>query len=184
MVGDDPLLRWRDEFPILLRYTYLISNSLGAMPRGAYDSLHQYADEWASEGVTAWHHWLPEVGRFGDEIGRLFGAPPGTVILHQNISALQAILASALDYPPERPDPVTPRDRSPQASAKTAHKHQPDGEPIRDFTSLLGHLATLTRNTITFNDTNNTTIKKLSEPTQTQRRAFELIGAKVPLKIK
>lgn len=104
MVGDDPLLRWRDEFPILLRYTYLISNSLGAMPRGAYDSLHQYADEWASEGVTAWHHWLPEVGRFGDEIGRLFGAPPGTVILHQNISALQAILASALDFPPERPE--------------------------------------------------------------------------------
>ena len=52
MVGDDPLLRWRDEFPILLRYTYLISNSLGAMPQGAYDSLHQYADEWASEGVT------------------------------------------------------------------------------------------------------------------------------------
>ena len=53
MTGDDPLLRWRDEFPILRRCTYLISNSLGAMPRAAYDALRQYADEWASEGVTA-----------------------------------------------------------------------------------------------------------------------------------
>ncbi|MGQ9572777.1 MAG: aminotransferase class V-fold PLP-dependent enzyme [Dehalococcoidia bacterium] len=104
MTSDDPLLRWRDEFPILGRCTYLISNSLGAMPRAAYHALRQYADEWASEGVTAWHHWLPEVGRFGDEIGRLFGAPPGSVILHQNVSILQAILVSALDFPPERPE--------------------------------------------------------------------------------
>jgi kynureninase len=104
MTSDDPLLRWRDEFPILQRCTYLISNSLGAMPRAAYDALRQYADEWATEGVTAWHHWLPEVGRFGDEIGRLFGAPAGSVILHQNVSILQAILASALDFPPERPE--------------------------------------------------------------------------------
>jgi kynureninase len=104
MTGDDPLLRWRDEFPILQRCTYLISNSLGAMPRAAYDALRQYADEWATEGVTAWHHWLPEVGRLGDEIGRLFGAPPGSVILHQNVSILQAILASALDFPPQRPE--------------------------------------------------------------------------------
>jgi len=104
MTDDDPLLRWRDEFPILQRCTYLISNSLGAMPRATYDALRQYADEWATEGVTAWHHWLPEVGRFGDEIGRLFGAPPGSVILHQNVSILQAILASALDFPPQRPE--------------------------------------------------------------------------------
>ena len=104
MTGDDPLLRWRDEFPILQRCTYLISNSLGAMPRAAYDALHQYADEWGAEGVTAWHHWLREVGRFGDEIGRLFGAPSGSVILHQNVSILQAILASALDFPPQRPE--------------------------------------------------------------------------------
>jgi len=104
MTTDDPLLRWRDEFPILQRCTYLVSNSLGAMPRAAYDALRQYADEWAAEGVTAWHHWLPEVGRLGDEIGRLFGAPPGSVTLHQNVSILQAILASTLDFPPQRPE--------------------------------------------------------------------------------
>jgi kynureninase len=34
-VMDDPLLRWREEFPILRETTYLVSNSLGAMPRAA-----------------------------------------------------------------------------------------------------------------------------------------------------
>ncbi len=29
----DPLLAWRDEFPILSQCTYLINNSLGAMTR-------------------------------------------------------------------------------------------------------------------------------------------------------
>ena len=39
----DELLRYRSEFPILDRTTYLISNSLGAMPRGVEDALQPYA---------------------------------------------------------------------------------------------------------------------------------------------
>ena len=35
----DPTLAWRDRFPILGRTNYLISNSLGAMPAAAEDSL-------------------------------------------------------------------------------------------------------------------------------------------------
>jgi len=50
----DPLLRYRAEFPILEKTTYLISNSLGAMPRGVSDSLRQYAELWATRGVRAW----------------------------------------------------------------------------------------------------------------------------------
>jgi len=50
----DELLAWRNEFPILGRSTYLISNSLGAMPRAVYDELHSYADAWAKRGVRAW----------------------------------------------------------------------------------------------------------------------------------
>ena len=46
----DKLLQWRDEFPILARCNYLISNSLGAMPRGVYDSLKYYGDTWAAAG--------------------------------------------------------------------------------------------------------------------------------------
>ena len=47
----DELLRYRSEFPILGRTTYLISNSLGAMPRAVYDAMKGYADTWASRGV-------------------------------------------------------------------------------------------------------------------------------------
>src|SRR4029077_15108423 len=50
----DDLLKYRAEFPILDRTTYLISNSLGAMPRGVYDTLHTYADAWANRGIRAW----------------------------------------------------------------------------------------------------------------------------------
>ena len=40
----DPLLRFRGEFPILERTTYLVSNSLGAMPRATPGRLAEYAD--------------------------------------------------------------------------------------------------------------------------------------------
>ena len=46
MLGmSDDLLRYRPEFPILERTTYLISNSLGAMPRGVRESLAEYTEE-------------------------------------------------------------------------------------------------------------------------------------------
>ena len=50
----DDLLKWRSEFPILDKTVYLISHSLGAMPRATYDRLHEYADAWATRGVRAW----------------------------------------------------------------------------------------------------------------------------------
>ena len=50
----DELLKWRDEFPILQKSTYLISNSLGAMPKSVYKRMYEYADAWANLGVKAW----------------------------------------------------------------------------------------------------------------------------------
>lgn len=94
----DPLLRWRREFPILAKKTYLISNSLGAMPRRVYDRLEEFADTWAEEGVLAWDGWIPRVAETGDLIGALLGAPKGTVMMHQNVSTLQALLASCFDF--------------------------------------------------------------------------------------
>jgi kynureninase len=41
----DSLLSYRPEFPILERTTYLVSNSLGAMPRGVPDRLAEYLDQ-------------------------------------------------------------------------------------------------------------------------------------------
>src|ERR1700683_2471834 len=94
----DELLRWREGFPILAKTTYLISNSLGAMPRAVQDRLRQYADVWATRGVRAWHEgWWEMAVETGDRVGRLIGARPGEISLHQNVTIIQAILASCFN---------------------------------------------------------------------------------------
>jgi len=80
--------------------------------------------------------------------------------------------------PPARANQVTPARRSAAAAAKAASKTGPGKQPIRGFRDLLGHLATLTRDTIVVG---GQTVDKLAAPTPTQRRAFDLIGAPVPL---
>src|SRR6201993_1216449 len=94
----DPEARWRGEFPILGRSTYLISNSLGAMPRGVYDSLHGYANAWAERGVRAWEDsWWDLPGKVADQIAPLIGAGPGEISLHQNVTTTQAVITSCFD---------------------------------------------------------------------------------------
>jgi hypothetical protein len=85
------------------------------------------------------------------------------------------------EQPPERTDPVAPASRSVTAQAKASHQRLADGSSPHCFRTLLDHLATLTRDQITFTDPPDTTAQKLTIPTTTQRRAFELIGAPVPL---
>src|ERR1051326_245706 len=95
----DPLLRFRPEFPILDKTTYLISNSLGAMPRGVYDSLRAYAETWATRGVRAWEEaWWMLGLEVGNEIGGMMNAPKDSVSLHQNVTQCQAVVASCLDF--------------------------------------------------------------------------------------
>ena len=95
----DSLLKWRAEFPILDRTTYMISNSLGAMPRGVYDGLRSYADSWAERGLRAWEEgwWEMAVG-VGDQIAPLIGAGPGEISLHQNVTLTQAVISSCFDF--------------------------------------------------------------------------------------
>jgi kynureninase len=99
----DPLLRYRAEFPILERTNYLISNSLGAMPRGVYDAMRGYADTWATRGVRAWEErWWVLGAEVGDELGALMNAPRGSVSTHQNVTTCQAVVASCLDFSGKR----------------------------------------------------------------------------------
>jgi kynureninase len=99
----DELLRYRSSFPILERTTYLISNSLGAMPQGVYDALKGYADIWATRGVRAWdERWWMLAAQVGYEIGALMNAPPGSVSTHQNVTTCQAVVASCFDFSGKR----------------------------------------------------------------------------------
>jgi kynureninase len=95
----DELLKWRGEFPILGRTTYMISNSLGAMPRGVYDSMRAYADSWAERGVRAWEEgWMDMAVGAGDKIAPLIGAGRGEISLHQNVTLTQAVISSCFDF--------------------------------------------------------------------------------------
>jgi hypothetical protein len=81
-------------------------------------------------------------------------------------------------HPPVRADPVAPARRSPAAQAKAARKTDASGQRMRSFQDLLDHLGTLTRDTITIG---GQTLDKLTTPTPTQRRAFELLQTPIPL---
>jgi len=95
----DPLLNFRAEFPILDHTTYLVSNSLGAMPRGVPDRLAEYVDQWAELGVRAWAKgWWTMPVTVGDEIAPLIGANPGEVAMLPNVTIGQTSVLSALDY--------------------------------------------------------------------------------------
>lgn len=99
----DDLLRYRSEFPILESTTYLISNSLGAMPRAVYDAMKGYADTWATRGVRAWEErWWMLAAEVGAEIGALMNAPKGSVSTHQNVTTCQAVVASCFDFSGKR----------------------------------------------------------------------------------
>ena len=76
----DPLLSWRKEFPILDRTVYMISHSLGAMPRRTRDRLNQFADEWDTRGIRAWEEgWWEMPVTVGNLIGKIIGAGEGEI---------------------------------------------------------------------------------------------------------
>src|SRR5262249_4538579 len=95
------LARWRDEFPILARTVYMISNSLGAMPRQTARNLAEYADVWATRGVRGWAE-RGGAGRVGGgkKSARIVGAPAGTVSMHENVTTAHVTALSC-----ERPHP-------------------------------------------------------------------------------
>jgi kynureninase len=93
----DALGRYRDEFPILSRTVYMISNSLGAMPRQTARNLAEYADTWATRGVRAWEErWWEMPVEVGNKVGRIIGAPAGTVSMHENVTTAHMVALSAL----------------------------------------------------------------------------------------
>ncbi|HEY2904776.1 MAG TPA: aminotransferase class V-fold PLP-dependent enzyme [Vicinamibacterales bacterium] len=91
------LRRWRDEFPILARSVYMISNSLGAMPRQTASNLAEYADTWATRGVRGWEErWWEMPIEVGNKIARIIGAPAGTVSMHENVTTAHLVALSCL----------------------------------------------------------------------------------------
>jgi kynureninase len=97
------LAAYRDRFPILAETTYLISHSLGPMPLEAKARLDAYADTWMKRGIRAWGEgWWEMPMTAGDQIARLIGAPPGSTVMHQNVTVASAVVLSCFPFTGER----------------------------------------------------------------------------------
>jgi kynureninase len=97
------LTSYRDRFPILESTTYLINHSLGAMPAEAERRLERFAAEWRTRGARAWGEgWWQSAFSAGDLVGGIIGAPPGTTVMHQNVTVAEAVVLSCFDLKPPR----------------------------------------------------------------------------------
>jgi kynureninase len=94
---------YRSRFPILDTCTYLINHSLAAMPAAAEDNLSEYARMWRERGIRAWREgWWEMPVTVGDQLGRILGAPPGSIVMHQNVTIAEAIVLSCFTGSQER----------------------------------------------------------------------------------
>jgi len=87
------------------------------------------------------------------------------------------------EHPPARDNPVAPATRSEAAQGKARRHTDTNGQPLRGFRGLLDHLGTLTRDEVRFTGTQHA-VSMLTEPTPTQRRAFELLDTPIPLTLR
>lgn len=95
----DPLLAFRDEFPILTSTNYLVSNSLGPMPRTVPEKMAEYARDWGDLGVKAWNRgWWELPVEIGNEIAPLINADPGEVVMMPNVTIAQTAVLSSIDF--------------------------------------------------------------------------------------
>ena len=102
-MSSDPLLVFRDDFPILARTTYLVSNSLGPMPRTVPGKLAEYARDWGELGVKAWSRgWWEMPVNVGNEIAPLINAEADTVVMMPNVTIAQSAVVSAIDFSGEK----------------------------------------------------------------------------------
>jgi kynureninase len=102
MVMDTLASQYRKHFPILETSCYLISNSLGAMPREVEDELRAYTEIWQREGVEAWHEWFPFVDEVSALMAGVIGAEAQDVTLIHNLTIGSALIASCLDFTGKR----------------------------------------------------------------------------------
>jgi kynureninase len=107
-IEEHSLAGYRDQFPILARTNYLISNSLGAVPAATAASLQTYYEAWATRGVRAWEDsWWTLVADLGDLVAPLIGARSGEVVFQPNVTLSHAVVFSAIRFSATRNKIVT-----------------------------------------------------------------------------
>jgi kynureninase len=99
----DPLLDYREEFPILETTNYLVSNSLGPMPRTVPEKMAEYVRDWGELGVKAWNRgWWEMPVQVGNEIAPLLNAGEGEVVMMPNVTIAQTAVLSSIEFAGKR----------------------------------------------------------------------------------
>ncbi|WP_299703602.1 kynureninase [uncultured Tateyamaria sp.] len=85
---------------------YLDGNSLGPLPRNAKARVAEMMqNEWGAQLIKGWNSagWMAQPSRVGDMVGRLIGAPAGSVVMGDTLSIkVYQALAAALKMRPDR----------------------------------------------------------------------------------
>ena len=93
------LLKYRAEFPILHKRTYLNSCSLGALSNRSIDNLNEFMAAWNEWGAHAWYEiWMGEIAKVRQKFATLIGAQLHEVAIAPNVSTALSTIATALDY--------------------------------------------------------------------------------------
>ncbi|MEP3048399.1 MAG: kynureninase [Roseibium sp.] len=103
---NDVLFGKRSAFQIPDDMIYLDGNSLGVLPKHVPARLQEVVTkEWGNSLIKSWneHSWIDLPTRVGDRIGRLIGAPAGTVVACDSTSVnVFKVLSAALSLRPGR----------------------------------------------------------------------------------
>src|SRR5260221_4927621 len=93
----------RHQFPLLDRYIYLNSCSLGPLPRRGRAALERYAKDWDTKGTPVWYSdWLPLLEQLRARVGGLLNAPQGSTAIAPSVSVALTTLATGLPLPAGR----------------------------------------------------------------------------------
>jgi kynureninase len=102
----DELASFRSEFFIKDEsLSYLDGNSLGRLPKATIDRVNSFlTDEWGTELVDGWSHWIDEAQPAGDLLGRAtLGAASGQVLVCDTTSVnLYQLCVAAIKARPGR----------------------------------------------------------------------------------
>jgi transposase len=88
------------------------------------------------------------------------------------------------DPPDHTTTPVAKAHRSPAAQHKASTRQTSNGNPAHSLETLLDHLATLTRNQVSLpNQIDIPAFEMLTQPTELQQRAFNLLNTPIPTRL-
>jgi kynureninase len=99
------LERYRDEFPVVQRKSYLISASLGPVSERTKRHLSEYVESWESIGAPEpfWFDRIfPRIGEVKRLYGRMIGAEQSELAITTNVTMALSSVLSCLDFAGDR----------------------------------------------------------------------------------